>query len=68
MKNYTGRERIKSVLNGKNSQQTTVFHRGYTPNNKILKERLGVDHIDQFVDIGGIYKLQIIRGMGINWA
>lgn len=62
MKNYTGRERIKSVLNSKIPDILLCFHRGYTPNNKIVKERLGVDHIDQFVDIGGYINFRPPKG------
>ncbi len=53
MKKYTGRERVKSVLNGEIPDRPPCFHRGYAPNNKIVKEHLKVDSIDQLVDVGG---------------
>jgi uroporphyrinogen decarboxylase len=52
MKKYTGRERVKLVLDDKMPDRPACFHRGHAPSNNIVKERLGAESIGNFVDVG----------------
>ncbi len=66
MKKYTGRERVKSVLNCEIPDRPPCFHRGYVPNNKLVKEHLKVDSIEQFVDVGGYINFSSPEGWVTN--
>jgi uroporphyrinogen decarboxylase len=53
MKKYTGRERVKKVLNKEIPDRPPCFHRGYAPNSDLVKDKLSVNSIGDFVDVGG---------------